>query len=162
MAFSPTVLLCFAIIRRSCAIRPSASGPFAPAGKSADWPETAPEPFSWANANLMPSWRAYFSCSAGKGCLAHCRGRRRSAPRAGAASVLARKNASSATRAPSAQYSHVAGRGVEMPVKRPSNCPPVAGPGSGRGCPARTDGLPKRGQSEASPMCSVVKMPQSD
>jgi len=79
--FPRLFLLRFAIIRpRSCAIRPSASGPFAPAGKSADWPETAPEPFSWANANLMPSWRAYFHVAPGRAALltaAVAAGRRR-------------------------------------------------------------------------------------
>jgi hypothetical protein len=43
------------------------------------------------------------------------------------------------------------GRGLK------TNCPPASGPGSGSGCPARTDGSPKRGQSEYRQMCSVAK-----
>ena len=104
-----------------------------------------PEPFSWANANLMPSWRAYFHVAPGRAALLTAAVAAVGAARAGAASAWARENAFSAIRAPSVQYSHIASRinaCTDEHVKLRGRSArktdlPVPGPGSGGRCPAR-------------------------
>jgi len=59
-------------------------------------------------------------------------------------------------------YLGLADMTAATPPTSAMRAPPASGPGSGRGCRARTDGLPKKGPSEDHLMHCVAKMPQSD